>query len=59
MDKLQKFDYMQTIESYLEQKQVYEMFEDLLKQLVVNKPDNPLDFLMDKLKSQQSKDFSN
>lgn len=50
MDKLQKFDYMQTIESYLEQKQVYEMFEDLLKQLLVNKPENPLDFLTEKLK---------
>lgn len=31
MDKLQKHDYMQTIEAYLEDNQVYELFEDLLK----------------------------
>lgn len=31
MDKLQKHDYMQTIEQYLEENQVYELFEDLLK----------------------------
>ena len=53
MDKLQKFDYMQQIESYLEQKQVYELFEDLLKQIVIHKPDHPLDFITDKLKQQQ------
>ena len=41
---------MQQIESYLEQKQVYELFEDLLKQLVIHKPDQPLDFITDKLK---------
>lgn len=51
MDKLQKFDYMQNIETYLEQKQVYELFEDLLKQLVVHKPENPLDFLSEKLRT--------
>jgi len=31
MDKMQKFDYMQSIESYLEENQVYELFEELLK----------------------------
>lgn len=31
MDKMQKFDYMQSIESYLDDNQVYELFEDLLK----------------------------
>ena len=55
MDKRQKFDYMENIENYLEQKQVYELFEDLLKQLVVHKPANPLDFITEKLKSQASK----
>lgn len=57
MDKLQKFDYMANVESYLEQKQVYELFEDLLKQLIINKPANPLDFITEKLKQQQRKSF--
>jgi adenylate kinase len=49
MDKLQKFEYMQSIESYLEDNQVYELFEGLLKQLVINRPEQPLDFLIQKL----------
>jgi hypothetical protein len=49
MDKLQKHDYMNTIESYLEENQVYELFEDLLKQLVVARPDKPLDFITEAL----------
>lgn len=39
MDKLQKFEYMQSIETYLEDNQVYELFENLLKQLVINRPE--------------------
>ena len=49
MDKIQKFDYMQSIENYLEENQVYELFEDLLKEIVVARPERPLDFLMEKL----------
>lgn len=58
MDKLQKFDYMATVESYLEQKQVYELFEDLLKQLIINKPADPLDFITKKLAVHQRKSTS-
>ena len=46
MDKLQKFDYMQSIEQYLDENQIYELFEDLLKQLLVARPDKPLEFLV-------------
>lgn len=49
MDKLQKHDYMNNIEGYLEQNQVYELFADLLKRLVVARPDKPLDFIQDAL----------
>lgn len=49
MDKLQKYEFMQAIEAYLEDNQVHEMFENLLKQLIINRPDQPLDFLMNKL----------
>ena len=55
MDKLQKFDYMQSIEQYLEENQVYELFEDLLKQLIVARPEKPLDYLLQCIKSPQGK----
>ncbi len=47
MDKTQKFDYMNQCEKYLEENQCYELFEDLLKQLLVVRPDKPLDFIID------------
>ena len=49
MDKIQKHDYMVTIEQYLEDNQVYELFEELLKSLIVNRPEKPLDFIIDAL----------
>lgn len=55
MDKLAKHDYMQSIEQYLEENQVYELFEDLLKQLVVARPDKPLDFIMEALQANKRK----
>lgn len=55
MDKLQKFEYMQSIESYLEDNQVYELFENLLKQLVISRPEQPLDFLIQKLSKPERK----
>lgn len=55
MDKLQKHDYMNQIEEYLEVNQVYELFEDLLKQLVVKRPEKPLDFIMQALQNTKRK----
>ena len=55
MDKVQKFEYTQQIENYLEDNQVYELFENLLKQLIVNKPSKPLDFLIEKLQEEPGK----
>ncbi len=58
MDKLQKHDYMNQIEEFLEVNQVYELFEDLLKQLVVAKPENPLDFIIQTLSHPKSKSLT-
>ena len=55
MDKLQKFEYQQSIESFLEDNQVYELFENLLKQLVIHRPEQPLDFLIHKLSKPERK----
>lgn len=35
----------------MEEYQVYELFQNLLKQLIVNKPDKPLDFIIDQLQT--------
>ena len=55
MDKIQKHDYMQTVEAFLEQNQIYELFEDLLKQLIVARPEDPLAFLIQKIKQTSGK----
>ena len=49
MDKVQKFEYTQQIEQYMEDNQVYELFESLLKSLLLTKPDKPLDHLINAL----------
>lgn len=43
------------MEGYLEDKKVYETFEALLKQLVINRPEKPLDFLIEKLSKPSGK----
>ena len=54
MDKQQKLEYQTRIENYLSKEHVYDLFEDLLKQLVVKQPSDPLSFLIDKLSIPQS-----
>ncbi len=39
----------------MEDNQVYELFENLLKQLVIHKPDHPLDFLINRLSKSECK----
>ena len=55
MDKVEKFEQTQKIEGYLEENQVSELFLGLLKQLLVQRPDKPLDFIIDKLSQPPSK----
>ena len=54
MDKQQKLEYQPRIENYLSKEHVYDLFEDLLKQLVVKQPSDPISFLIDKLSIPQS-----
>lgn len=49
MDKATKLKYQRDVEKYLESKKVYELFEDLLKNLIIHKPLDPLDYLIHKL----------
>lgn len=54
MDKQQKLEYQNKIENYLAKEHVYDLFEDLLKHLVIKQPDDPISFLIDKLSTPQS-----
>lgn len=49
MDKQAKLEYQQKVEKYLSDNRVYDLFEDLLKALIVKQPDNPIGFMIDKL----------
>lgn len=54
MDKTAKFEYQNEVEKYLEEKRVYDVFEEMMKVLIVKKPDDPLGFLVNYLKVPQS-----
>ena len=54
MDKMQKMDFMQSIETYLNEHQVYELFEDLIRQVVVARPQDPHQFILQKIKARRS-----
>jgi hypothetical protein len=55
MLKDKKLEYQQVLEEYLEQKKLYELFEGLMKALIVSKPSDPIDFLIKKLQQPESK----
>ena len=55
MDRQERFDFSHSVEDFLEQKGVYELFESLLKDLVAKRPKDPLDFLIEKLHKPQGK----
>ena len=54
MDKQQKLEYQTRIENYLSKEHVYDLFEDLVKQLVVKQPSDPTSFLIERLSTPQS-----
>ena len=49
MDKNQKYEFTESIETYLEENQVYDLFEKLLQQLLLKKPEKPLEFLIERI----------
>lgn len=49
MDKTSKLQYQKDVEKYLEEKKVYDVFEELMKNLIIDQPDDPIDYLMTRL----------
>lgn len=55
MNKVQKIDYIKGIEEYLEKNHTYELFEHLMRQLIIHEPEDPQNFLIEKLKNPDGK----
>lgn len=55
MEKEQKINYQREVEEYLERNNIYNLFEDLTKDLIISQPANPIDFLVSKLSEPECK----
>jgi adenylate kinase len=55
MDLKQKLEYQQGVEHFLEDNHVYDLFESLLKELVLDQPEDPLNYLIKKLELPQKR----
>lgn len=55
MDRNEKLQFQQSIEHYFEEKRVYDLFEKLLKELIINKPKDPIDYLIKRIKTKDVK----
>ena len=55
MDRTEKLAYEKGIEQYFDEHKVYDLFEKLFKELIINRPENPLDYLIERLKRQDTK----
>lgn len=49
MDKSAKSLFEQETRKYAEEKQIFDILEKLMKKLIINRPSNPIDFLIDDL----------
>ena len=55
MDRTEKLEYEKGIEQYFDEHKVYDLFEKLFKELIINKPESPIDYLIERLKRQEVK----
>jgi adenylate kinase len=55
MDRTEKLEYEKGVEQYLDDNKVYDLFEKLLKELIINKPEDPIDYLIERLKRKDVK----
>ncbi|MCQ2821355.1 MAG: nucleoside monophosphate kinase [archaeon] len=55
MDRTEKLQYEQSIEQYFDNNKVYDLFEKLFKELIINQPENPIDYLIERLRRKETK----
>ena len=58
MLKEKKIDFQRSCEEYIEEQGLYEIFEDMMRNLIINKPEDPVKYLIDKLEKPESKSFT-
>ena len=51
----QKLKFQGSLEAYLEQEKVHDIFEDMMKSLIKDRPKNPIEFLIERLTAPESK----
>ena len=49
MEKNEKITFVNSAEKYIEDHKIYDLFEHLTKQLLIKRPDSPLNFLIEQL----------
>lgn len=54
MLKKEKLDYQAELESYMEENDVYQVFETMMKNLIIQQPEDPVPFLLDVLQKPQT-----
>ena len=55
MDRTEKLEYEKGIEQYFDDHKVYDLFEKLFKELIINKPEDPIEYLIERLKRKEVK----
>ena len=55
MDRTEKLEYEKGVEQYLDENKVYDLFEKLFKELIINRPEAPIDYLIERLKRKDVK----
>lgn len=54
MNSEEKTEYVKKISLYMEKNKIYSIFENLYKSLMMEKPSNPISFLIEKIKFKSS-----
>jgi adenylate kinase len=47
--KEKRLEYQRGLEEYIEEQKLYEMFEGMMKGLIIDKPADPINYLIEKL----------
>ena len=55
MLKEKKLEFQQELEDTIEEHKIYELFEGMMKSLIVHKPEDPIDFLIKALEKTDRK----
>jgi adenylate kinase len=55
MDLNQKQEYNEGIDDYLEEYKVYDYFYELMKEILIHRPKNPIEFLIERISKSETK----